>query len=74
LEMLGQARRVISTKENTTIVEGKGEKSGIDARIGAIKKEISDATSDFDKEKLQERLAKISRGVGVIKVWSRNRS
>jgi len=68
LEMLGSARRVISTKENTTIVEGKGEKSDIEARIGAIKKEISSATSDFDKEKLQERLAKLSGGVGVIKV------
>ena len=68
VEMLGQARRVISTKENTTIVEGKGEKSEIDARIGAIKKQISEATSDFDKEKLQERLAKLSGGVGVIKV------
>jgi len=68
LEMLGQARRVISTKENTTIVEGKGEKPGIDARINLIKKEISDSTSDFDKEKLKERLAKLSGGVGVIKV------
>lgn len=68
IEMLGQARRVISTKENTTIVEGKGEKSDIEARITAIKKEISLATSDFDKEKLQERLAKLSGGVGVIKV------
>jgi chaperonin GroEL len=68
LETLGQARRVISTKENTTIVEGKGEKSEIDKRIGNIKNEIKDATSDFDKEKLQERLAKLSGGVGVIKV------
>lgn len=68
LEMLGQARRVISTKENTTIVEGKGDKKDIDARIGAIKKEIENATSDFDKEKLQERLAKLSGGVGVLKV------
>jgi chaperonin GroEL len=68
IEMLGQARRVISTKENTTIVEGKGKKEVIEARIGAIKKEISDATSEFDKEKLQERLAKLSGGVGVIKV------
>jgi len=68
LEMLGSARRVISTKENTTIVEGKGEKSNIDARIGAIKKEIENATSEFDREKLQERLAKLSGGVGVIKV------
>ena len=68
IEMLGQARRVISTKENTTIVEGKGEKSNIDARISAIKNEISLSTSEFDKEKLQERLAKLSGGVGVIKV------
>jgi len=67
-EMLGQARRVISTKENTTIVEGRGERADIEARIGAIKKEIGSATSDFDKEKLQERLAKLSGGVGVIKV------
>ena len=68
IEMLGQARRVISTKENTTIVEGKGEKTGIEARINSIKKEISLATADYDKEKLQERLAKLSGGVGVIKV------
>jgi chaperonin GroEL len=68
LEMLGQARRVISTKENTTIVEGKGEKNEIEKRIGAIKKEIENTTSDFDKEKLQERLAKLAGGVGVIKV------
>jgi chaperonin GroEL len=68
LEMLGQARRVISTKENTTIVEGKGEKSKIDARINNIKNEIQNSTSDFDKEKLQERLAKLSGGVGVLKV------
>jgi chaperonin GroEL len=67
-EMLGSARRVISTKENTTIVEGKGKRADIEARIGAIKKEIELATSDFDKEKLQERLAKLSGGVGVIKV------
>lgn len=65
---LGSARRVISTKENTTIVEGKGEKSTIESRIGAIRKEVGIATSDFDKEKLQERLAKLSGGVGVIKV------
>ncbi|MDP2741577.1 MAG: chaperonin GroEL [bacterium] len=68
LEMLGQARRIISTKENTTIVEGKGDKAKIDARIIQIKKEIKDSTSDFDKEKLQERLAKLAGGVGVIKV------
>jgi chaperonin GroEL len=68
IEMLGQARRVISTKENTTIVEGKGEKINIEARINQIKKQIKEVTSDFDKEKLQERLAKLSGGVGVIKV------
>ncbi|MCX6723955.1 MAG: chaperonin GroEL [Candidatus Staskawiczbacteria bacterium] len=68
LEMLGSARRVISTKENTTIVEGKGGKDEIEKRISAIRKEISLATSDFDKEKFQERLAKLSGGVGVIKV------
>lgn len=68
LEMLGNARRVISTKENTTIVEGKGDKNNIDKRIALIKKQIADSTSDFDKEKLQERLAKLSGGVGVIKV------
>lgn len=68
LGMLGQARRIISTKENTTIVEGKGEKSKIDARISQLKQEVKNSTSDFDKEKLQERLAKLSGGVGVIKV------
>ncbi|MEK9177781.1 MAG: chaperonin GroEL, partial [Patescibacteria group bacterium] len=68
LEMLGQARRVISTKENTTIVEGKGEKDAIDKRVNHIRKEMQEATSDFDKEKLQERLAKLSGGVGVLKV------
>jgi len=68
MKMLGRARKVISTKENTTIVEGKGDKSAIEARISQLKKEIKEVTSDFDKEKLQERLAKLSGGVGVIKV------
>ncbi len=68
LEMLGQARRVISTKEDTIIVEGKGEKDKIEKRISNIKKEMQESTSDFDKEKLQERLAKLSGGVGVLKV------
>lgn len=68
IEMLGGARRVISTKENTTIVEGKGEKTAVELRINLIKKQIADATSDFDREKFQERLAKLSGGVGVIKV------
>jgi len=68
LEDLGQARRVISTKDNTTIVGGKGEQKEIKDRIAQIKKEIEKTTSDFDKEKLQERLAKLSGGVAVIKV------
>jgi len=68
LEMLGQARKVIATKENTTIIEGKGEPEDIQARIKQIKKELENTTSDFDKEKLQERLAKLSGGVGIIKV------
>jgi chaperonin GroEL len=68
LSQLGSARKVLSTKENTTIVEGKGKKENIDARISQIKAEMQKADSDFDKEKLQERLAKLSGGVGVIKV------
>jgi len=68
LEMLGKARRIISTKETTTVVEGKGGKTEIDSRISQLKKEIKESTSDFDKEKFQERLAKLSGGVGVIKV------
>jgi chaperonin GroEL len=68
LEMLGQARKVKATKENTTIIEGKGEEKAIKERIAQIKKEIEQTDSDFDKEKLQERLAKLSGGVAVIKV------
>ncbi len=68
LEQLGQARKVISTKENTTIIEGKGDKEKIEARINQIKNELKKTESDFDKEKLQERLAKLSGGVAVIKV------
>lgn len=68
LDDLGKARRVVATKENTTIVEGAGEREKIEARAGGIKKEMELATSEFDKEKLQERLAKLSGGVGVIKV------
>ncbi|USN53638.1 MAG: chaperonin GroEL [Candidatus Nomurabacteria bacterium] len=66
--MLGQARKVIATKENTTIVEGKGDQSQIDHRVSQIRSAIEKADSDFDKEKLQERLAKLSGGVGLIKV------
>jgi chaperonin GroEL len=65
---LGQARRIISTKDNTTIVDGKGDQQAIKDRISHLKKEIDKTTSDFDKEKLQERLAKLSGGVAVIKV------
>ncbi|HET9416364.1 MAG TPA: chaperonin GroEL, partial [Candidatus Limnocylindria bacterium] len=68
LEDLGQARRVTSTKDATTIVEGKGSEEAIKARIGQIKLQIEDTTSDFDREKLQERLAKLSGGVAVLKV------
>ncbi|PIQ92555.1 MAG: chaperonin GroEL [Parcubacteria group bacterium CG11_big_fil_rev_8_21_14_0_20_39_14] len=68
LNMLGQARKVISTKENTTIVEGKGKKADIEGRIAQIRKELEICDSDFDKEKLQERLAKLSGGVAVLKV------
>ena len=65
---LGQASRVVIDKDNTTIVDGKGEKSAVDARIKEIKIQIDNTTSDYDKEKLQERLAKLSGGVAVIKV------
>ncbi len=68
LEDLGEARRVTATKDATTIVEGKGDADAIKARIGQIKLQIEDTTSDFDREKLQERLAKLSGGVAVLKV------
>jgi chaperonin GroEL len=68
IEQLGQAHKVIADKENTTIVEGKGDSQKINDRIAQIKRELEVTESDFDKEKLQERLAKLSGGVGVIKV------
>jgi len=68
VEDLGRARRVIADKDNTTIVEGKGESKDIEARIKQIRTEIDISTSDYDKEKLQERLAKLAGGVAVIKV------
>jgi len=68
IEDLGQARKVVASKDNTTIVDGKGEEVKIKNRIEAIKKEIENSDSDFDKEKLQERLAKLTGGVAVIKV------
>ena len=68
LQDLGRARKVISDKDNTTIVEGKGDGKAIEARIKQIRSEIDISTSDYDKEKLQERLAKLAGGVAVIKV------
>ena len=68
VEMLGRARQVKVTKEYTTIVDGMGDKEAVNARIGQIRAQMAETTSDFDKEKLQERLAKLSGGVAVIKV------
>jgi chaperonin GroEL len=68
LEMLGKAKKVSITKDDTTIVDGIGEKDAIEARIGQIKRQIEETSSDYDKEKLQERLAKLAGGVAVIKV------
>jgi chaperonin GroEL len=68
LAMLGRSKRVRIEKENTTIINGAGKKSDIEARIGQIKAQIEETTSDYDKEKLQERLAKLAGGVAVIRV------
>ena len=68
LEDLGRARQIRSTKEETTIVDGVGDKDAIAARVAQIKKQIAETTSDFDKEKLQERLAKLAGGVAVIEI------
>jgi chaperonin GroEL len=68
VEQLGKARRVTVTKDDTTIVEGAGKAEAIQARIKSIKSQVEETTSDFDKEKLQERLAKLAGGVAVIKV------
>ncbi|MFC1938111.1 chaperonin GroEL [Chloroflexota bacterium] len=68
VEDLGRARRITSDKDNTTIVEGKGSEEALNARIKQIKAQIEESTSDYDKEKLQERQAKLVGGVGVIKV------
>ena len=68
MEDLGRARRVISTKEDTTIIEGHGSDTDIQGRIAQIKAQMEDTTSDFDREKLQERLAKLAGGVAIIKV------
>jgi chaperonin GroEL len=68
MDMLGEANKVRIAKEKTTIVEGRGEKPSIEARVGQIRKQIEDTDSDYDREKLQERLAKLAGGVAVIKV------
>src|SRR5215207_3333353 len=68
LEDLGRAKRIIVDKENTTLVEGAGDRRGIEGRVSAIRHQIEDTTSDYDREKLQERLAKLAGGVAVIRV------
>ena len=68
VDMLGKARQVKVNKENTTIIDGAGDKAAIEARVGQIKAQIAETTSDYDREKLQERLAKLAGGVAVIQV------
>ncbi|NLD13970.1 MAG: chaperonin GroEL [Gammaproteobacteria bacterium] len=68
LEHLGHAKRVVLDKDNTTIIDGAGQQADIEARVAQIRKQIEDTSSDYDKEKLQERLAKLAGGVAVIKV------
>jgi chaperonin GroEL len=68
VNMLGRAKKVVIEKEKTTIVDGAGKKKDIEARVGQIKQQIEDTTSDYDREKLQERLAKLAGGVAVIRV------
>ena len=68
LEQLGSAKKVIVAKENTTIIDGAGDKAAIDARVATIRTQYEESTSDYDKEKLQERIAKLAGGVAVIKV------
>lgn len=68
LKTLGRAKKIVVDKENTTIIEGNGQKKEIDGRVNQIKKQIEDTTSDYDREKLQERLAKLAGGVAVIHV------
>jgi len=68
LDMLGQAKKIVITKDDTTIVDGDGKKKDIEARVAQIRQQIEDTSSDYDREKLQERLAKLAGGVAVIKV------
>jgi chaperonin GroEL len=74
LAQLGRARRVVVDKDNTTIIGGQGDRKAIDARIQMIRHELDETTSDYDKEKLQERLAKLSGGVAVIRVGAPSES
>ena len=74
MDMLGTAKKISINKDDTTIVDGSGDKSEIEARVAQIKAQIEETTSDYDKEKLQERLAKLAGGVAVIKSWRRYRS
>jgi chaperonin GroEL len=68
IDMLGRAKKVTINKDNTTIVDGNGEKSEIEARVSQIRQQIEETTSDYDREKLQERVAKLAGGVAVIRV------
>src|SRR3989344_1692394 len=68
IDVLGEAKRVIATKDNTTIVDGKGKKQDIEKRVSQIKAQLENTTSEFDKEKLNERVAKLSGGVAIIRV------
>src|SRR4051794_13253562 len=68
LAMLGRAKKVVMEKEKTTIISGAGKRKDIEARVGQIKAQIEETTSDYDREKLQERLAKLAGGVAVIRV------
>ncbi|MDQ7983904.1 chaperonin GroEL [Pseudomonas sp. G34] len=68
MEHLGQAKRVVLNKENTTVIDGAGQQADIESRVAQIRKQVEDTSSDYDKEKLQERLAKLAGGVAVIKV------
>ena len=68
IEMLGSAEKIVIDKDNSTIINGAGNKSDISARVNQIKAQIESTTSDYDREKLQERLAKLSGGVAILKV------
>src|SRR5207237_6906346 len=68
LEDLGTAKRVIVTKDNTTIIDGAGTREAIEGRVKQLRTQVDDTTSDYDREKLQERLAKLAGGVAIIKV------